>query len=85
VAVVARWKAAGQGRDHRRVSAAERNGSLFVEFIRRNPKVLWGLSNAQLASVVSVIGDCADLAGGYAAVTAPEKAAAAKAALGLFA
>jgi phosphatidylglycerol:prolipoprotein diacylglycerol transferase len=23
----------------------------LVEFIRRNPKVLWGLSNAQLASV----------------------------------
>jgi len=27
----------------------------LVEFIRRNPKVLWGLSNAQLASVGSVI------------------------------
>ncbi|HUX27436.1 MAG TPA: prolipoprotein diacylglyceryl transferase [Terracidiphilus sp.] len=27
----------------------------LVEFIRRNPKVLWGLSNAQLASLGSVI------------------------------
>lgn len=27
----------------------------LVEFLRRNPKVLWGLSNAQLASVGSVI------------------------------
>jgi phosphatidylglycerol:prolipoprotein diacylglycerol transferase len=27
----------------------------LVEFVRRNPKVLWGLSNAQLASVGSVI------------------------------
>jgi phosphatidylglycerol:prolipoprotein diacylglycerol transferase len=27
----------------------------MVEFIRRNPKVLWGLSNAQLASAGSVI------------------------------
>jgi phosphatidylglycerol:prolipoprotein diacylglycerol transferase len=27
----------------------------LVEFIRRNPKVLWGLSNAQLASAGSVI------------------------------
>lgn len=27
----------------------------LVEFIRREPKVLWGLSNAQLASAVSVI------------------------------
>ncbi len=27
----------------------------LVEFIRRNPKVLWGLSNAQLASVGSVV------------------------------
>jgi len=27
----------------------------FVEFLRRNPKVLWNLSNAQLASVGSVI------------------------------
>ncbi len=27
----------------------------LVEFIRRNPKVLWGLSNAQLASVGSVL------------------------------
>ena len=27
----------------------------LVEFLRRNPKVLWGLSNAQLASVGSII------------------------------
>ncbi len=27
----------------------------LVEFVRRNPKVLWGLSNAQLASVGSVV------------------------------
>jgi phosphatidylglycerol:prolipoprotein diacylglycerol transferase len=27
----------------------------LVEFIRRNPKVLWGLSNAQLASAGSVV------------------------------
>ena len=27
----------------------------LVEFVRRNPKVLWGMSNAQLASVGSVV------------------------------
>jgi phosphatidylglycerol:prolipoprotein diacylglycerol transferase len=27
----------------------------LVEFVRRNPKVLWGLSNAQLASAGSVL------------------------------
>jgi phosphatidylglycerol:prolipoprotein diacylglycerol transferase len=27
----------------------------LVEFIRRNPKVLWGLSNAQLASGSAVL------------------------------
>jgi phosphatidylglycerol:prolipoprotein diacylglycerol transferase len=27
----------------------------LVEFVRRNPKVLWGLSNAQLASTGSVV------------------------------
>jgi len=27
----------------------------LVEFIRRNPKVLWGLSNAQLASAGTVL------------------------------
>jgi phosphatidylglycerol:prolipoprotein diacylglycerol transferase len=27
----------------------------LVEFVRRNPKVLWGLSNAQLASAGSVV------------------------------
>ena len=31
----------------------------LVEFIRRNPKVLWGLSNAQLASLGSVIAGAA--------------------------
>lgn len=28
---------------------------LLVEFIRRNPKVLWGLTNAQLASVGTIV------------------------------
>jgi len=27
----------------------------LVEFIRRNPKVLWGLSNAQIASAGAVL------------------------------
>jgi phosphatidylglycerol:prolipoprotein diacylglycerol transferase len=27
----------------------------LVEFVRRNPKVLWGLSNAQLASAAAVL------------------------------
>jgi phosphatidylglycerol:prolipoprotein diacylglycerol transferase len=27
----------------------------LVEFLRRNPKILWGLSNAQLASLGSVV------------------------------
>jgi phosphatidylglycerol:prolipoprotein diacylglycerol transferase len=27
----------------------------LVEFLRRNPKILWGLSNAQLASAGSVV------------------------------
>lgn len=31
----------------------------LVEFIRRNPKVLWGLSNAQLASAATVLGGIA--------------------------
>jgi phosphatidylglycerol:prolipoprotein diacylglycerol transferase len=34
----------------------------LVEFIRRNPKVLWGLSNAQLASAGSVLAGVALLA-----------------------
>ena len=40
----------------------------LVEFIRRNPKVLWGLSNAQLASAGSMLAGIAivDL-GGHAA------------------
>jgi phosphatidylglycerol---prolipoprotein diacylglyceryl transferase len=33
----------------------------LIEFIRRNPKVLWGLSNAQLASIGSVIAGAAIL------------------------
>jgi phosphatidylglycerol---prolipoprotein diacylglyceryl transferase len=31
----------------------------LVEFIRRNPKVLWGLSNAQLASLGSAMAGAA--------------------------
>lgn len=31
----------------------------LVEFVRRNPKVIWGLSNAQLASVGSVLAGAA--------------------------
>jgi phosphatidylglycerol:prolipoprotein diacylglycerol transferase len=31
----------------------------LVEFIRRNPKVMWGLTDAQLASAVAVIGGVA--------------------------
>jgi phosphatidylglycerol:prolipoprotein diacylglycerol transferase len=31
----------------------------LVEFLRRNPKVLWGLSNAQLASAGSVVAGAA--------------------------
>jgi len=31
----------------------------LVEFLRRNPKILWGLSNAQLASAGSVIAGAA--------------------------
>jgi phosphatidylglycerol:prolipoprotein diacylglycerol transferase len=27
----------------------------LIEFLRRNPKVLWHLSNAQLASLLSVV------------------------------
>ena len=34
----------------------------LVEFIRRNPKVLWGMSNAQLASAGSVIAGVAVIA-----------------------
>jgi phosphatidylglycerol:prolipoprotein diacylglycerol transferase len=34
----------------------------LVEFIRRNPKILWGLSNAQLASAGTVIAGIALLA-----------------------
>ena len=50
----------------------------LVEFIRRNPKVLWGLSNAQLASAASALVGVAII--WWAAtrrVTGPEEAAAA--------
>jgi phosphatidylglycerol:prolipoprotein diacylglycerol transferase len=55
----------------------------LVEFIRRNPKVLWGLSNAQLASAGSVIAGIAlirwaatrPVAGPGKAAEAVEKAA----------
>jgi phosphatidylglycerol:prolipoprotein diacylglycerol transferase len=39
----------------------------LVEFVRRNPKVLWGLSNATGQRGLGGCGDCADLLGGYAA------------------
>jgi phosphatidylglycerol:prolipoprotein diacylglycerol transferase len=48
----------------------------LVEFVRRNPKVLWGLSNAQLASAGSVIAGIALIV--WAAtrpVTGPDEAA----------
>jgi phosphatidylglycerol:prolipoprotein diacylglycerol transferase len=50
----------------------------LVEFIRRNPKVLWGLSNAQLASAGSVVAGLMFIV--WAAsrrVTRPEEASAA--------
>lgn len=49
----------------------------LVEFIRRNPKILWGLSNAQLASLGSVVVGIGLIS--WAArrpFTAPEEAAA---------
>ena len=48
----------------------------LVEFIRRNPKIVWGLSNAQLASAGSVLAGIALIC--WAArrpATGPEKAA----------
>ena len=48
----------------------------LVEFVRRNPKVLWGLSNAQLASAGSAIAGVMLIV--WAArrpATAPDKAA----------
>jgi phosphatidylglycerol:prolipoprotein diacylglycerol transferase len=48
----------------------------LVEFIRRNPKVLWGLSNAQLAAAGSVAAGALLIA--FVAtrqVAGPEKAA----------
>jgi phosphatidylglycerol:prolipoprotein diacylglycerol transferase len=56
----------------------------LVEFIRRNPKVLWGLSNAQLAAAGSVVAGAMLIAWVTARqVAGPEKAAgtAAKAAV----
>ena len=48
----------------------------LVEFIRRNPKVLWGLSNAQLASAGSVVVGLGLIWWGTTQrVTDPEKAA----------
>ena len=47
----------------------------LVEFIRRNPKVLWGLSNAQLASAGTVVVGVALIWwAGTRPVTGPEKA-----------
>jgi phosphatidylglycerol:prolipoprotein diacylglycerol transferase len=45
----------------------------LVEFVRRNPKVLWGLSNAQLASAGTVIAGTAILL--WAATRRPARAA----------
>jgi phosphatidylglycerol:prolipoprotein diacylglycerol transferase len=48
----------------------------LVEFIRRNPKVLWGLSNAQLASAGSVVAGIALILWAATRSTAsPDKAA----------
>ena len=48
----------------------------LVEFVRRNPKVLWGLSNAQLASAATVVaGIVLILWAGRHPVMEPEKAA----------
>jgi phosphatidylglycerol:prolipoprotein diacylglycerol transferase len=47
----------------------------LVEFIRRNPKVLWGLSNAQLASAGSVLAGVALIWWAARPVTGPEEAA----------
>jgi phosphatidylglycerol:prolipoprotein diacylglycerol transferase len=47
----------------------------LVEFIRRNPKVLWGLSNAQLASAGSaLVGIALILWAGRRQVAEPETA-----------
>jgi len=48
----------------------------MVEFIRRNPKVLWGLSNAQLASAGTVLAGALLIAWvATRRVDGPEKAA----------
>lgn len=53
----------------------------MVEFIRRNPKVLWGLSNAQLASAGAVlVGIALTCWAGRRPVLEPETAAVEKAA-----
>jgi phosphatidylglycerol:prolipoprotein diacylglycerol transferase len=49
----------------------------LVEFIRRNPKVLWGLSNAQLASAGSVVAGVVLVLWAARKVTNAEQAAAA--------
>jgi phosphatidylglycerol:prolipoprotein diacylglycerol transferase len=49
----------------------------LVEFIRRNPKIVWGLSNAQLASLGSVVVGVALVAwAAWRPVTGPNEAAA---------
>jgi phosphatidylglycerol:prolipoprotein diacylglycerol transferase len=47
----------------------------LVEFIRRNPKVIWGLSNAQLASAGSVLAGIAIVIWSATRRPVPEKAA----------
>jgi len=47
----------------------------LVEFIRRNPKVLWGLSNAQLASAGSVVAGVALILWAATRPVSPNKAA----------
>ena len=48
----------------------------LIEFIRRNPKVLWGLSNAQLASAGCVVAGIALIFwAATRSVVSPEKAA----------
>ncbi len=49
----------------------------LVEFIRRNPKVLWGLSNAQLASAGSVVAGIALIAWAAGRADGPDEAGAA--------
>ena len=55
LAVVSRRQTPGCGSHRWRVPGAERNARFLVEFVRRNPKVLGGVSNAQLAAAASVL------------------------------